>query len=425
MLLRVVLVIPLCACLAGCPKHSLAAAKTDGGGLADAGMDAPTGSARAAASSAESSPRPKAPTVAKAPLSPAERKAVLAALGAGRKKSLAKDYEGALVAYDRALAIAPDDATVLAEVGWAALQSGDLARAEDANRRALLHALDPKLRAQILYNAGRVAEAKSDPAAARTAYAASLALRENAAVRRRLAAVSASKTGSGEASPSLPCAAGAATSKALCDCLMAKKDDLEAMTRLPGDAPTCTTVPASLGTPRLAVIRWGAASGGESRYLLAARDGSTLRPVADLGRDYEPGVFGVTDTATIEGGVTRTLGARTVHVVHSAQHDVDTNMAGLEACFHDVERETVCALAGAGGTTRCQTVDVKTTSGCGPGVVDPDLDPDTKAALDERKKDWGTKTSGRAWSLDADGALVVKEAGAGGKTVSKTPLFDR
>ena len=127
-----------------------------------------------------------------AALSASDRTTVLKALEEGRRKSRVKDFFGALSAFDRALALAPDDARVLSEVGWAALNAGDLTRADAANRRALANVKEKTLRAQILYNAGRVAEAKKDSEAARKAYAESLALRDNAEVKKRLDGVSGS-----------------------------------------------------------------------------------------------------------------------------------------------------------------------------------------------------------------------------------------
>lgn len=340
--------------------------------------------------------------------SASDRKEALRALEEGRRKSRAKDYAGALAAFERALAITPEDARVLSEVGWAALQAGDLDRADAANRRALAHAHEPKLRAAILYNAGRVAEARSDAEAARRAYAESLSLRDNAEVKRRLAAL-----GGAPAEPSQPCIAGAPDVSALCACLLAKGGPTSEMTLL-GRAPACRAAPdsLSLGTPRLYVVRFGAPEdgGGERVHLLAARDGAALRPVAELGRDFEPGAFGVHNEVTVKGGEPVTRDGRTVHVVRSEQRDVDMNMAGLEACTHSVDRETVCALGEGERKTRCVDVPVRVTSGCGPGVeVDPaELDEETRRTLDDLKKGWSSRSATFAWSLQQDGRIAVR-----------------
>jgi tetratricopeptide (TPR) repeat protein len=347
-------------------------------------------------------------------LTPAQRKTVLAALDAGRKKARAKDYAGALADYDRALAIAPDDGRVLAEVGYAALLGGDLARATDANKRALKSVHDKNLRAQILYNAGRVAEAKNDKDAARAAYAESLALRENAEVRKRLESVG------GAAPPAMPCTAGASTPETLCTCLVAPDVVLP---HDPSEPMECRVLPESLqlGTPRLSILRVGTQRENEVHYLLLARDGGILRPVAELGTDFEPGAFGVHDSATIGKGEVRPAGKRSVVVVASTQNDVDMNLAGLEACTNQEKRETVCALGEGERLTRCVTVTMEREGGCGPGVEpDPD-DADAKEMLASVDKSaWGKTKATSTWSVAEDGTLVVKEGA--GKTTAY-PLF--
>ncbi len=344
-----------------------------------------------------------ATAAAKAPPSRADRVKFLKPLEEGRKKARAKDFAGALVAFDQALAVAPNDARVLAEVGWAALNTGELPRAEKANQRALALTKQPVLRAQILYNVGRVAEAKKDNEAARKAYAESLALRDNAEVKKRLEAVG------GAPEPSLPCAAGATTVEALCTCLLADKD----APMMPADAKkVCATEKTPvLGDGRLSVIAYGADMMGERAHLLVASDGGKLRPVAELGRDFEPGAFGVHNEARVVAGQTRTFGARAVIVVKSEQRNSDQNMAGLELCQEAVDLETVCALGNGTSPTRCLTVPVSISSGCGPGVEpDPaDLDDETKATLADLRKGWRTSEAKLSWSVGDDGKLVVKK----------------
>jgi tetratricopeptide (TPR) repeat protein len=300
--------------------------------------------------------------------------------------------------------VTPDDAVVLGEVGWAALHTGELDRAEKANRRALALTKQPKLRAQILYNAGRVAEERKDQEGARKAYAESLALRDNAEVKKRLAGV-----GGAPAEGALPCAAGAPEIGALCKCLLA-----DANTPLiPEDSPKVCALEKtpSLGDPRLSVVKYGAEMLGEQAHVLVVHDGALLRPVASLGTDYEPGAFGVHNEATVTGGEARTLGARKVVVVKSQQHNHDFNMAGLELCHDDEDTETVCALGSGATPTRCFSVPVRRSEGCGPGVeVDPaEIDADLEATLAEMKKGWHTSEAKLSWSLGDDGKVVVKK----------------
>ncbi len=346
----------------------------------------------------------------------ADRAAFLKPLDAGRKKSRAKDYVGALAELDRALAVAPNDPRVLAEVGWAALNANDLPRAENANRRALALTKEPVARAQILYNMGRVAEAKKDTDAARSAYAESLSLRDNAEVKKRLAAVG------GPPASSLPCAAGAPSAEELCTCLLKSG----AVFMPEGERPVCAVDPVSLtlGTPRVAVVRQGAETTGERIYLLVARDGAALRPVADLGHDYEPGAFGVHNEAVVKGGGLRIIGPRTVVVIKSELSNNDTNMAGLELCTDHEELETVCTATSDKTPVRCVTVPVSISAGCGPGVdVDEaDLDPETKEALATMKTSWHKSEVKLGWSVTEDGRLLVQKT-SGDATLLPTGLI--
>lgn len=393
------------AVLAGCPKGS------EGGGTDAGAPDATASAGKPVDAGAALAAKDAGAKAQKPALTADQRKTVLAALDAGRKKTRAKDYKGALADFDRALAIAPDDGRVLAEVGYAAMLAGDNARASAANKRALANVHDKNLRAQVLYNEGRVAEAKGDKPAACKVYAESLALRENAEVRKRLTAAG------GATVPPMPCPAGAPTPEALCTCLLDDKTDYLGMK---SDKPVCKVIPESLalGTPRLSVMKVGAEDlPGELAYLLLARDGGTLRVVAELGISYEPGAFGVHNEAKVGTGVAKTFGKRSVVVVTSAQDNADQNLAGLELCTENEQRETVCALGEGAKPTRCVTVTVSSEGGCGPGV-EPD-DESSKAMVAEAKKNWSTSSTKSTWTVQDDGALVVT---TDGKTLTY-PLF--
>src|SRR5689334_17381236 len=144
-----VLVVPallLFPLLAACSKSAPPAA-------ADA--QAPDASTAAAPASAKATAKTNARD-AGATLTAEQRAVVLRELKEGRRLSRAKDWPGAIKAFERALAVSPDDARVLADLGWVAFQANDLVRADSANKRALANAKEPQLRAPILYNVGRV-----------------------------------------------------------------------------------------------------------------------------------------------------------------------------------------------------------------------------------------------------------------------------
>jgi hypothetical protein len=389
--------LPLCLC--ACPKEP-----------APAGADAassvtPLGSASQDAGGAVRDAGGKQAARDGGAFSRAERAAFLGPLNEGRKKSRAKDWPGAMADFERALSVAPNDARVLAEMGWAALNANELAKAETANRRALALTKEPKLRAQILYNTGRVAEAKKDMEAARSAYAASLALRDNAEVKKRLAQVGGPKE------PSVACAEGAPSIDALCACLM-KGDSAPFV--MANEKTVCAVDPSSLtlGSPKLSVVRYGAEMLGERIYMLAARNGAALTPLTEIGRDYEPGAFGVHNEAEVMGASSKVFGARTVVVVKSQQRDNDQNMAGLELCSQSEELESVCAVGDAPGKTRCFTVPVSISAGCGAGVdVDPvDLDAETRQTIEDMKARWSRSEVKLSWALSDDGKVVVQRS---------------
>lgn len=412
--------------LAACKPDPPPPAANDAGATATPASASASASAVSSASPASSAGKSSRMPEAGVSLSATDRAAYWKALDEGRKKSKAKEWKAALEAFDRALAVAPDDARVLAEVGWAALNAGDLDRAAAANRRALANVKTKNLRAQILYNAGRVAEARKDVDAAKKAYSESLALRENAEVKKRLEGV-----GGPPAEAKLPCAAGGEKVEVLCTCLKGLKDEVMILL---DDKPVCAAMPESLtlGTTRLSVVRWGAPPDGpgERVYTLAARDNGILRPVAELGRDYMPGAFGVDNSAEVKGGKLETHGKRSVVVVKSEQHDSDKNMAGLELCTNEVEQDTICALGDGTSLTKCIEVPRSITSGCEQGVeVDPkELDDDVRQQIAEMKKGWGKTSVKLDWRLTDDGKVDVKIKEGDAKLVPKGivgthPLF--
>ena len=335
-----------------------------------------------------------------------ERADVVRELNAGRKLSQAKDWAGAMKAFDRALAIAPNDVHALSELGWAAFQANDLGKAETANRRALANAKTPAVRAPILYNTGRVAEARGDKAAASKAYRDSLANRDNDIVQKRLASLGGDA--GADALAALPCSNGSANTNELCTCLKGVKDYA-----FPEDAKrVCEPSPSqiSLGDSRLAVVVWGAEMLGEKPHFLTVQEGNRVRSVANLGTDYEPGAFGVHNEAQVKGGEAKKVNGHDVVVVRSEQHDTDMNQAGLEACTHTEKRETVCALGTAVGSSKCTApIPVSVDDGCDVGVTpDPaDMDDDTKAAIAEIKKSAHSSHAKTKWTLSDTGVVTV------------------
>lgn len=405
---------PRFALLGLVPLLVLACSKNDASSASAADAQVAVPSASSAAVSPSSSPSGQASAKGRdagaTALTAQQRAVVLRELKEGRRLSRAKDWAGAIKAFDRALAIAPDDARVLSEVGWAAFQANDLARAESANKRALANAKEPEIRAPILYNMGRVAEAKGQNDVAKKAYGESLALRDNAEVKKRLTSIGgtppSTETGL-DAAAGLHCKEGAPSIEALCTCL-AKHDD-ELMT-LVGEKSTCKKMPsAPILHARLSVMEWGTDGGGERVHLLVLREGDKYRPVAELGRDYEPGAFGVHNNAEVKGGEVKKVHGHDVVVVKSEQNFSDSNLAGIEMCIENQKLETVCALSDAAGATKCTQIAVDVESGCTLGVEpEPgDVDEETRKTVEALKKAKTTRSKA-SWAIAEDGKLTVQ-----------------
>jgi tetratricopeptide (TPR) repeat protein len=97
------------------------------------------------------------------------------------------DHAAAVAAFDRALAIKPNDQAALTDQSWSAYQLHALARAEAITRRAIAVPGDPRRTAAAYYNLGRILGERGDKPSAIAAYQASLQLRPNRVVRAQLA----------------------------------------------------------------------------------------------------------------------------------------------------------------------------------------------------------------------------------------------
>lgn len=110
-------------------------------------------------------------------------------LASGRKHAGKKDYDRAIADLEQAAARAPGNASVLSELGWTQLLAGRLDDAQATSEKALAAARTDRQRAAILYNLGRIAEARGDVATARGRYEESLRLRRNKVVKKQLDAL--------------------------------------------------------------------------------------------------------------------------------------------------------------------------------------------------------------------------------------------
>lgn len=141
----------------------------------------------------------------------AKRRAqMLEALNQGRKLVKDGDVAGGMAKYEALLAIAPNYGPALGELGWAEFKAGKLDDAHAHTLRALAEASEPNKRGMLLYNLGRIAEARGQSQAAIDHYQASLVARPNDVVAKQLADLQATVAASPtppppvEAPPTVP-----------------------------------------------------------------------------------------------------------------------------------------------------------------------------------------------------------------------------
>lgn len=139
----------------------------------------------------EAEPKKKAPKKDEA--APKKQKAAPDTIAAywkamtdGRKATLAKKYDDAYAAFDKALKSVPDDARALSERGYAKLLAKDYKGAVADLDKSVVRTSDKKLLGQIYYNYGLAAEGEGDTEAARSAFARSNAYNPTPAAKKKL-----------------------------------------------------------------------------------------------------------------------------------------------------------------------------------------------------------------------------------------------
>jgi tetratricopeptide (TPR) repeat protein len=354
-------VVALASAVAGCRKDrpmpdggvpatsssGLALALASAGGATSA---SPTGSVTAKAK------QPVAPLPTAAELSSEKRKAFSALVRQGREHSQAKRWADSVASFDKALALAPMDGSALCDLGYVAYHAGDYAKAEAANHRALSFVHEPDIRARVLFNQGMVFEAKQNKAEAARYYQDSLALRPNATVEKRLKALSTTppSTASASFSPTidLPCQEGFPNTKAMCACLIraAEKDRPQIVQ---DDPIECEPEKPKSAKGDLFTVIVGPKQLGEKLHLAVSASSDGMRPVAILGRDFEPGAFGVHNEATVKLIDEQTIGGKPVFVIRSQQLNTDHNMAGLEQYADTTDLVTYCVPNASGKGIHC------------------------------------------------------------------------
>jgi hypothetical protein len=287
------------------------------------------------------------------------RKQYSALLDEGRTLTKADKLDEAMIKYRAALAIDPSHPTVLGELGWAQFRANALDDAQATTMKALRFAQDDKARGMLLYNLGRIAEARNETEAAIIYYRTSLEKRpSNATVQEHLdkllgATPVATPTPAGLAR----IAEGVADLSAACKLIIDEKcldyggttdpTDDEGFGPCTCDAALRSTPPDDPSWGLLALTVGG---GFQEVYFPAIQTSSGWVVFREIEWVYNPGMFGIFEEVQFGPSKTEPLlpGAaqpQLLFVWKKDRSDTDMGVNEFEAEHH--EGTVVCAREGA------------------------------------------------------------------------------
>jgi tetratricopeptide (TPR) repeat protein len=246
---------------------------------------APTASASVAALASGSAAASSSATLAASAAPRPNQKLVAKALARGRELARDGKWADAVKAFHEATVADPENPIGFAELGWAELQGGNIEASATATQHGLELVRDPKTKASLLYNRGRVEEEKGDKAAAQKSYEASLALRPNDAVQKRLESLGGKAPAPAPVARPQTCAKAFATVAAACDCLVAERASFGLSK---DDEASCAAVEVeSAGSTRpMEIVRVSA--GAESVLWVLLDVKGRLQPAATIEGDVLP-----------------------------------------------------------------------------------------------------------------------------------------
>lgn len=242
----------------------------------------------------------------------ADKKSATQWLNDGRKAVQAKNYAEGITLYTKAMKIRPNDATLLAELGWAHYLKGDLDLARAFSNQALLVEKAPKKIAALLYNLGRISEDEKKLADANVYYQRSLALRPNDVVQKRFDNISTQANPTVQANAQEVCAqamnvweCSPSSEDAPCECAVVK-----------------TITPSSeLGPFKAAAllsIKGSAGVGGSidgTQHLAIQTVSGGWQHYGTVANNYSPGVSYIHNTGEVESIAFQQLDGQEVLVV--------------------------------------------------------------------------------------------------------------
>ncbi|MEM9490985.1 MAG: tetratricopeptide repeat protein, partial [Myxococcota bacterium] len=252
-------------------------------------------------------------------------------LATGRRLSGERKWGEATRAFQAALEAIPMDGRALSELGWAAFQAGDYPLARTANRDAVRAATDPRVRAASLYNLGRVAEAAGERDEAAGHYRASLALRPNRTVERRLAGLDRAVPAAGAVE--YPRCGPTRSIDELCACVVAAIGTVG-----PDEKLECVREPRQVAGVELLLV----GDEVEEWVHLIAESASGWSTVAMLGYVYSPEKFGIHEEFEVARMELRQVAERTVLWIETVQTRTDIDEAEDATESSRVRKLTLC-----------------------------------------------------------------------------------
>jgi tetratricopeptide (TPR) repeat protein len=277
-------------------------------------------------------------------------------LDEGRTLTKADKLDEAMVKYNAALAIDPSNPTVLAELGWAQFKANALDDAQVTTMHALRFAQDDDARGMMLYNLGRIAEARDEIEAAITYYRTSLEKRPgNATVQGHLDTLLAGATLAAAPSGLERLAEGVADLDAACKVILDKPCADYGGTPDPGDQFNrceCTAVldPTPPGDESWGLISFTIGEWRQEVYFPVVKTSAGFVVFSDIEWSFNPGVAGIFEEVNFESTRTEVLlpGAAEPQMVlawKKDRSDSDMGVNEFEAEHH--EAVVVCAREGA------------------------------------------------------------------------------
>lgn len=273
------------------------------------------------------------------------RKTFRTKLDEGRAKTKAGQYQDGIALYNEALAVEPSNPAALAELGWAAFQAEQLDLAQGATTRALLYSRKSEQQGMILYNLGRIAEARGDHAAALAHYRDSLARRANETVQKHLDALLAKAEVAPAHAGLARLATGVASLAAVCSDLV--RDRCGDVFTFDGQCACSVTQGDEAGG--YALVQVGEADAVENAmWFPAVRTSAGWTVFESVAWIYNPGAFGIFEEGTWATPETRDLlpGGDPEWVLRFEKSRSDSDMGINEFETEDLAMTLVCAREG-------------------------------------------------------------------------------